>query len=63
MCVFRPEPLLVKTTVLIHARSPITTTYPANQYWGIDQSVRYGASTNILDTTAGIVDTGKWKFS
>jgi hypothetical protein len=62
MYVFRPEPLLVKTTLLIHAYSPITGTSPANQYWGIDQSIQYG-STIILETTAGIVDTGKWKLS
>lgn len=36
---------------------PITTTYPSNYYWGIDQNITYG-STLILDTTAGIVDTG-----
>ncbi|KIJ62534.1 hypothetical protein HYDPIDRAFT_114177 [Hydnomerulius pinastri MD-312] len=37
---------------------PITTTSPASNYWGIDQSVSYGDSTTILNTTAGIVDTG-----
>ncbi|KAF9055852.1 aspartic protease [Panaeolus papilionaceus] len=37
---------------------PITTTSPANLFWGINQSVRYGSSTSILSTTAGIVDTG-----
>ncbi|KIK69780.1 hypothetical protein GYMLUDRAFT_34177 [Collybiopsis luxurians FD-317 M1] len=38
---------------------PITSTSPASNYWGIDQSVTYGNSgTTILDTTAGIVDTG-----
>ncbi|KAF5380689.1 hypothetical protein D9757_007041 [Collybiopsis confluens] len=38
---------------------PITSTSPASNYWGIDQSVTYGDSgTTILDTTAGIVDTG-----
>ncbi|KAI0040822.1 acid protease [Auriscalpium vulgare] len=37
---------------------PITSTSPASQYWGIDQSVSYGDSTTILDSTAGIVDTG-----
>jgi len=37
---------------------PVTTTSPANEFWGINQSVRYGTSTNILSTTAGIVDTG-----
>ena len=36
---------------------PITSTSPANAYWGIDQSISYGDET-ILDTTAGIVDTG-----
>ena len=39
--------------------TPITSTSPASQYWGIDQSITYGSSgTKILDTTAGIVDTG-----
>ncbi|KAF7980823.1 hypothetical protein HWV62_36446 [Athelia sp. TMB] len=37
--------------------TPITSTSPASQYWGIDQSISYGGST-ILDSTAGIVDTG-----
>ncbi|CAA7264829.1 unnamed protein product [Cyclocybe aegerita] len=37
---------------------PITSTSPASLYWGINQSVRYGSSTTILSTTAGIVDTG-----
>jgi pepsin A len=37
--------------------APITLTYPANTYWGIDQSISYG-STVILSNTAGIVDTG-----
>lgn len=37
---------------------PITTTSPASEFWGINQSIRYGTSTNILSTTAGIVDTG-----
>ncbi|KAG2096530.1 acid protease [Suillus discolor] len=36
---------------------PITSQSPASEYWGIDQSIRYG-STPILDETAGIVDTG-----
>ncbi|PCH39205.1 hypothetical protein WOLCODRAFT_167851 [Wolfiporia cocos MD-104 SS10] len=37
----------------------ITTTSPANEYWGIDQSVTYGSSgTPILSETASIVDTG-----
>ncbi|KAG2155785.1 acid protease [Suillus bovinus] len=37
---------------------PLTTTSPASSYWGINQSVSYGASQTILNTTAGIVDTG-----
>ncbi|KAI0064989.1 acid protease [Artomyces pyxidatus] len=35
----------------------ITTTYPASNYWGINQSILYG-TTSILSSTAGIVDTG-----
>jgi cathepsin E len=35
----------------------LTTTSPANLFWGINQSVAYGTTT-ILSTTAGIVDTG-----
>ncbi|KAI0296360.1 aspartic peptidase A1 [Multifurca ochricompacta] len=41
---------------------PITSTSPANQFWGIDGSIRYGASTSILSTTAGIVDTATALF-
>ncbi|KAJ7758106.1 acid protease [Mycena maculata] len=37
---------------------PITTTSPASQYWGIDQTVTYGTDNTILSLTAGIVDTG-----
>jgi len=38
---------------------PITSTSPASQYWGIHQSVSYGdGGATILNTTAGIVDTG-----
>jgi len=37
--------------------TPITTTFPAGEFWGINQSIRYG-TTNILSSTAGIVDTG-----
>jgi cathepsin E len=37
---------------------PLTTTSPSNLYWGINQSIRYGKSTSLLATTAGIVDTG-----
>jgi len=38
--------------------TPVTTTAPASEFWGINQSIRYGTSTTILATTAGIVDTG-----
>ncbi|KAH9051557.1 aspartic peptidase A1 [Lactarius deliciosus] len=37
---------------------PVTATFPANEFWGINESIRYGASTTILSTTAGIVDSG-----
>ncbi|KAJ3529152.1 hypothetical protein NM688_g7891 [Phlebia brevispora] len=36
---------------------PITSTSPASEFWGIDQSITLG-STSILTETAGIVDTG-----
>ncbi|KAG1754954.1 aspartic peptidase domain-containing protein [Suillus paluster] len=39
------------------AYTPLTTTYPASYYWGINESITYG-STTILAETAGIVDTG-----
>lgn len=39
--------------------SPITSTSPANEFVGIDQTVTYGtAGTPILAQTAGIADTG-----
>ncbi|KAI0348262.1 aspartic peptidase A1 [Trametopsis cervina] len=38
--------------------APLTRTSPASEFWGIDQTIRYGASTSILSSTAGIVDTG-----
>ncbi|SJL06357.1 related to Polyporopepsin [Armillaria ostoyae] len=38
--------------------APITTTSPASEFWGIDESITYGTSTTILSSTAGIVDTG-----
>ncbi|KAH9944890.1 acid protease [Amylocystis lapponica] len=38
---------------------PLTTTSPASEYVGIDQSVTYGSSgTSLLSGAAGIVDTG-----
>ncbi|KAJ7643835.1 acid protease [Roridomyces roridus] len=36
---------------------PITSTYPASEYWGIDQSINYG-NTEIMAKCAGISDTG-----
>jgi len=36
---------------------PVTSTYPSSVYWGINQTISYGA-TPILSNTAGIVDTG-----
>ncbi|KAJ7354266.1 family A1 protease [Mycena albidolilacea] len=39
------------------AYTPVTSTFPASEYWGIDQEVTYG-TTSILASTAGIVDTG-----
>ncbi|PBK59604.1 hypothetical protein ARMSODRAFT_1027237 [Armillaria solidipes] len=39
--------------------TPITTTYPAGIYWGIDESITHVTSTAILSSTAGIVNTGK----
>jgi hypothetical protein len=38
--------------------SSLTTTSPANRYWGVNQSIQYDASVRILDNSAGIVDTG-----
>ncbi|KAL1700655.1 aspartic peptidase domain-containing protein [Schizophyllum commune] len=37
---------------------PVTSQSPAGSYWGIDQSITYGDSVTILDTNAGITDTG-----
>jgi len=37
----------------------LTSTSPASDYWGINQSITYGSSSSeILPSTAGIVDTG-----
>jgi len=39
--------------------APLTTTSPASEYWGMNQSITYGTdNTPILTNTAGIVDTG-----
>ncbi|KAF8155370.1 aspartic peptidase domain-containing protein [Mycena galopus ATCC 62051] len=37
--------------------TPVTTTFPASRYWGVDQTITYG-STTILASTSGIIDTG-----
>jgi cathepsin E len=37
--------------------SDTTLTEPANKFWGVDTSFRYGGSTSILDTSAGVIDT------
>jgi cathepsin E len=37
--------------------TPITSTAPSSEFWGINQSIEYGTTT-ILSLTAGIVDTG-----
>ncbi|KAI0752478.1 family A1 protease [Daedaleopsis nitida] len=38
---------------------PITSTSPANEFVGIDQSITYGeAGTTVLPATSGITDTG-----
>jgi len=36
----------------------ITGTSPASEFWGITQTIHYGASTTIQASSAGIVDTG-----
>ncbi|TFL03666.1 acid protease [Pterulicium gracile] len=38
--------------------TPITRTFPADRYWGIDQKLTYGKSVPIMQSSAGIVDTG-----
>ncbi|EIW53588.1 acid protease [Trametes versicolor FP-101664 SS1] len=38
--------------------APLTRTSPASEFWGINQSIRFGTNANILSSTAGIVDTG-----
>ncbi|KAF8869591.1 acid protease [Gymnopilus junonius] len=37
---------------------PITSTSPASNYWGIDQTVSYGGSSEAILQSSGIVDTG-----
>ncbi|EJC99400.1 family A1 protease [Fomitiporia mediterranea MF3/22] len=43
--------------------TPITSTSPASEFFGIDQSITYGSDgTVVLPSTAGIVDTGTTLF-
>lgn len=44
-------------TVVFGFRRPITTTYPASEFVGVDQSILYD-NLVVLETTAGILDTG-----
>ncbi|KAF8330515.1 aspartic peptidase A1 [Amanita rubescens] len=36
----------------------LTSTSPAGQYWGVNQTVSYGSHLSIMGNSAGIVDTG-----
>ncbi|KAI0323351.1 aspartic proteinase from Irpex Lacteus [Cubamyces sp. BRFM 1775] len=38
--------------------APITTTTPSSEYFGVDQTVRYGTSHTLLANSPGIFDTG-----
>lgn len=41
------------------SHSPLTSTSPANEFVGIDQTITFGsARTTILPSTSGITDTG-----
>ncbi|KAG6331096.1 hypothetical protein ID866_7993 [Astraeus odoratus] len=37
---------------------PVTKTYPAKYYWGVDASIMYGDNTPILNFGCGVLDTG-----
>ncbi|KAG2358355.1 aspartic proteinase [Suillus spraguei] len=37
--------------------TPVTTTFPSSQYWGINQSIAYG-DMELLPYSAGVVDCG-----
>ncbi|KAF8971720.1 aspartic protease [Flammula alnicola] len=50
--------IMARRIIFLTILLPLTTTSPASEFWGINQSIRYGTSTTILATTAGIVDTG-----
>lgn len=53
-------PLIITAIDRLHQFHPHHHHLSANEFWGINQSIRYGASTTILSSTAGVVDTGKW---
>ena len=44
----------------LRAHRPITSTSPANQFVGIDQTITFGSpdGTTVLPATSGITDTG-----
>ena len=44
-------------TVVLGTRRAITTTYPASEFVGVDQSIFYDDQV-VLERTAGILDTG-----
>jgi len=62
---FRSGMLFIQTlahhfqAVYVNFYSPVTTVFPSSEFWGINQSIRYGTSTPILAQTVGIVDSGK----
>ena len=60
MIFFQEQALVTDSIYLFFQKifSPITTTSPASEFWGINQSILYG-TTIILAETAGVVDTGK----
>ena len=46
--------------LILAFHSPVTSVYPSNQYWGLDLSFQYGddGSAPIMDTNAGVLDSG-----
>lgn len=38
--------------------APITSTSPSSSFWGVNQTITYGDGVPIMDSSAGIVDTG-----
>ncbi|KAG2356984.1 hypothetical protein BDR07DRAFT_1298978 [Suillus spraguei] len=49
-----PNPALYTGNIVY---TPVTTTYPASMYWGIEQRITYG-TMEILPTASGVVDSG-----